>query len=283
MNAPDLQYMFSAPRDKTAGDPRVAANFHANKDIGEDGKLYMLVSEEDRSKFKVLDDSQLSQEEKRNEELELTLRASLTSSSGKLDSHGFPRRQHTPSKSPSHPPQRNHVSSPSYSTSLPPKYKASSPSSAKDNEAFNQATEDLHMTIGGDTQTSADSSSEAKLLAAINALQKKYLDNLGVVETISMEKKQVEERLKSVESQLKQSRRSNELHLKLKEYHPAGNHSRKKLEIITLYEINCYSMCRVIVRSECYDRDLCSPPQSQQDRPLLCHGVLPRRWRRVLA
>lgn len=223
MEASDLQFMFSAPRDKKAGDPRVAANFHATKDVGEDGKLYMLVSEDDRTKFKVLDDSQLNDESKRNESLRATLQAALKSSSEKLDSHGFPRRQRTTSKSPSHSPRR--TLSPSYTNSVHRRNTSSSPShdATIHNEAFNRAAEDLSNTIGDTTLLNPEMSSEAKLLAAINALQKKYLDNLGVVENVFKEKKQTEERLRSLESQLKQSRRSNSLHAQLRGFHPTGN------------------------------------------------------------
>ena len=230
MAANDLQFMFSAPRDKSAGDPRVAANFYANKEVGTDGKLYMLVPEEDQKKFKVLDDSGIINETKRNEELRKTVSSALKSSSSQLDSHGFPRQVQRPTSSPAASKKRTsssplntsnkerNVDNTTPKTQLPSSPIASSKNHDMDNATLSQAASELASTLGVTDEIDTTASSDAKLLAVVSAMQKKYSDSLEMVAKVCAEKNDMQELLKTTTKQLQFSRRSVELHKQLRDH-----------------------------------------------------------------
>mmetsp|Transcript_19736 Transcript_19736/g.28388 ORF Transcript_19736/g.28388 Transcript_19736/m.28388 type:complete len:724 (-) Transcript_19736:65-2236(-) len=206
--AADLQYMFTQPRDKSAS--RVASSFVPSKTTGEDGKLYMLADKEDAAKFKTLSDEEIQEEQRVSEKMKESILAN-SKNRAKIDSHGFPRKESPQKTVPKKQPKKRQSSTSHHQTS-------DMGSTHMDSALLNETAKAVTKTIGeDDDRDTSMGPPEDKLLRTVSTMQEKYAENLKIIEKLFKERQEMEKRLEYVEKQLKQSRRSNNLHKKLRQ------------------------------------------------------------------
>ena len=147
---------------------------------GEDGKLYKLAAEEDRNKFHILSDAEVEEELRMSQEMANTLKSVNPKKPAKLKTHSVKLGTGSRSKK---------IEKRAWEKKIKEEQQE------KDDNEGNDVPE--------------EASSEDKLLQSVNDLQKKYTANLAVIERLISEKMQMEEKIKSLQQELKKSKKLN--------------------------------------------------------------------------
>ena len=206
-----LQTFVTLPR-KSGFDPRVAKTGEAQRSLGGDGKLYMMLDQHDQKRFHILSEDELEDEKRRSIEIKDALiksvgRSRPNSASSSSSSSGAASRYSTTklSQSPAPSPVKSSQHSPSSSSRYPV---ASATTRASAAAATTTTTVDHPRTrssvkpsIGiAETETS-QTDPTTTTPAGLDTLKTQYEQNLNVIDQLYKDKTQLEHRVKSLEFQ----------------------------------------------------------------------------------
>mmetsp|Transcript_27584 Transcript_27584/g.46647 ORF Transcript_27584/g.46647 Transcript_27584/m.46647 type:complete len:382 (+) Transcript_27584:118-1263(+) len=178
-----LQALFSSPRNTT--NPKVAHSYTPQFSTGDDGKLYKLASEGDKNKFFILSDAEVEEELRVSQEMADTLRTINPKIPPKSASRGVK------------------LGTSSRTTKIEKR------AWEKKLAAADKSAEGGGEGGGGGESKGPEMSSEETMLQSVADLQKKYAANLSVIERLISEKVQLEEKVKELQKQLRQSKKLN--------------------------------------------------------------------------
>ena len=162
---------------------QVASTYTPQFSTGEDGKLYKLASEADRNKFHILTDTEIDEELRVSQEMASTLRTINPKKPAKQQAHTVKLGTGSRGKK---------IEKRAWEKKIAP-----------------QVHEEEGRDHDTDNAKGPELSADDSLLHSVADMQKKYTANLSVIERLISEKMQMEEKLKSVQRELKKSKKLN--------------------------------------------------------------------------
>jgi hypothetical protein len=168
----------------------VAQTFISQFSTGDDGKLYKLSSSDDRNKYHIMSDAEVAEELRMSQEMASTLRTMNPKK---------PAKQQPATVKLGTGSRAKKIEKRAWEKKL-----ASHEQEQEQEQERAQEGVDHH-----DTSKCPEVSSEDALLHSVADMQKKYTANLAVIERLISEKVQMEEKVKSVQQELKRSKKLN--------------------------------------------------------------------------
>lgn len=185
--------------------------------LSQEGILYKLEDERDYGKFRVLSEEEQLEETRRSEDIAATLKA--------MSGHGVYKKNPRRPKSASFvPPQmgatsrqrkienneyRKSHTAPGNNNTTPPRPAPR----AQDDMALKQRASEIGAAVG--IAWGEESPGQEQLLSAVTALQHKHNENMALIDKLCKERQEMEQQMKRLENQLRQSRKCNNLHKKM--------------------------------------------------------------------
>lgn len=189
----NLQYLIVQPR---SGNTRIPKVDSSTRTIGSDGKLYKLVDEADQYKYKIMSEDDILLETRTSKEMAASINAGRKPLAARNQSGGSPRSPRSP--------RTGRISKEKRIQQNAWKKKVEAEALVVD-KSLSTPKPPTKSTSPVKPPPADENTMPSSVVNALSVLQSKYEKNLEVIDLLFQEKKQMEEKVKILETKLSES------------------------------------------------------------------------------